>query len=143
MRFVHEDGITSEPASQEQFTEGVWRTEILDAVQDGGLRAHRFVYPPGARSSWHTHQGEQAIFVISGRGAVMRFGDLAATPIGPGDWVHVEPGEKHWHGSAPDNTLVHIAVTASGGTDWEGPVSDEEYRAATSGLTAGSALPAE
>jgi quercetin dioxygenase-like cupin family protein len=130
MKFVHEDGITSSPTSPSQFTGGVWRSDILTGVSEGGMRAHRFLYLPGARSSWHIHEGEQAIFVLSGRGVVVRSGETAGTMVGPGDWVHVQPGELHWHGSVADDTLVHIAVTASGGTDWQGPVSDQDYRAA-------------
>ncbi|WP_346536732.1 cupin domain-containing protein [Micromonospora sp. DPT] len=143
MRFVREDDVTSTPPASGQFSEGVWRTVILDPAQDDGLRAHRFSYPPGARSAWHTHEGEQAILVVSGQGIVVRWGESVGTPIGPGDWVHVEPGEKHWHGSVPENTLIHIAVTASGGTDWEEAVSDQEYRVATSVLTSGNAVPSD
>jgi quercetin dioxygenase-like cupin family protein len=43
--------------------------------------------------------------------------------------VHVEPGENHWHGAAPDNVLVHLAVAATGGTEWGLPVSDDGYDA--------------
>ncbi|MEV2267776.1 cupin domain-containing protein [Nonomuraea africana] len=129
MRFVGEDQIKTTIPSRKRFTDGVWEAEILDAVREGGMRAHRFFYRPQARSSWHTHDGEQAILVLAGRGVLVRWGESKGTEIGPGDWIHVEPGEKHWHGAAADNTLVHIAVTASGKTHWHEPVSDEEYRA--------------
>jgi quercetin dioxygenase-like cupin family protein len=128
MRFVAEDGVRAAQPAASKFVGGVWQAEILPAVRDGGLRAHRFVYQPGAHSAWHTHEGEQAIMVIAGGGVIVRWGDTSGTRIGPGDWVHVEPGEKHWHGAVDDNTLVHIAVTASGGTRWLEPVTDEEYR---------------
>lgn len=133
MKFVREKDVTASLADLSKFSEGVWRSEILTSpVESGdepGLQAHRFAYQPGARSAWHTHDGEQALVVVTGRGLVRRWGDSTATSIGPGDWVHVQPGEKHWHGAAPDDTLVHFAITASGGTTWHEPVGDLEYDA--------------
>ena len=129
MRFVREVAVTSAAAPSEKFTEGVWQAEILPAAREGGLRAFRFVYEPGSRSAWHTHDGEQAIIVVAGRGVVTRWGEAKGTDVGPGDWVHVEPGEKHWHGARSDNVFVHLAVNATGGTYWHEPVSDDEYRA--------------
>jgi quercetin dioxygenase-like cupin family protein len=128
MRFVREEGITSWDASTEKFSPGVWQAEILPVIRDGGLRALRFVYRPGARSNWHIHEGEQAIVVVAGRGIVTRWGEAKGTEVGPGDWVHVEPGEKHWHGALADNVFVHLAVTATGGTEWYETVGDEEYQ---------------
>ena len=128
MRFVRENEVRAEAAPAEKFTEGVWTADTLPGVREGGLRALRLVYRPGARSAWHIHDGEQALFVLSGRGVVTRWGEAKGTEVGPGDWVHVEPGEKHWHGARPDATFVHVAVTASGGTEWHGAVSDDDYR---------------
>jgi quercetin dioxygenase-like cupin family protein len=137
MRFVGEGQASTIRPGQERFTGGVWETRILEAVRQDGLRAQRFSYEPGARSGWHTHDGEQALHVIAGRGVITRWGETRGTEIGPGDWVHVEPGEKHWHGATADATLVHIAVTASGKTHWHGPVSDEEYGASHEGRPRG------
>jgi quercetin dioxygenase-like cupin family protein len=127
MKFVREKAVKSVPASPDRFTGGVWQAEILAAIAQGGMRAHRFVYAPGGRSHWHTHEGEQAIIVIAGRGFVKRWDQDTIEAIGPGDWVHIEPGEKHWHGAAKDDILIHLAVTARGSTLWHEPVSDEDY----------------
>ena len=129
MKFVRADTVTAGEAPADKFSPGVWHAEILHAVRPGGLRGHRFVYRPGARSHWHSHDGEQAILVVAGRGVITRWGEGKATVVGPGDWVHVEPHEKHWHGAVPDEVFVHTAVTATGGTEWHEPVADEEYRA--------------
>ncbi|MCT9931202.1 cupin domain-containing protein [Planotetraspora sp. A-T 1434] len=128
MRFVRENEIKVSRPGPDRFTDGVWEAPALEAVQPDGLRAQRFSYDPEARSGWHTHDGEQALYVLSGRGVITRWGESRGTEVGPGDWIHVQPGEKHWHGAVADDTLVHIAVTASGKTHWHGPVSDEEYR---------------
>lgn len=120
----------SEPADPDCFTGPVWRTEHLPRVGQDGLIGHRFLYGPGARSHWHVHEGDQALIVVGGRGLAHWTGLDAARPLLPGDWVHVDPGVEHWHGAAADEMFVHLAVTASGGTEWLGPVSDADYQRA-------------
>ena len=127
MRFVREDMVTSKEPSPDKCSAGVWQAEILSAIRDGGLRAHRFSYRPGAHSHWHIHDGEQALYVLAGRGIVTRWEEPKGTEVGPGDWVHVEPGEKHWHGAVLDDVFVHLAITATGGTEWLEIVEDDEY----------------
>ena len=136
MHFVHEAGVTAGPADPANFTSGVFASVLLAPARDSGLRAARFVYEPGARSHWHTHEGEQAIYVVAGNGLVQRWGQMGSTLVGPGSMVHVEPGEKHWHGAAAGNVFVHLAVTASGGTIWHEPVDEETYLAAQPGMEA-------
>ncbi|MDQ4098650.1 MAG: cupin domain-containing protein [Actinomycetota bacterium] len=129
MKFERESEISSRPADASKFVGEVWQAEILTRISEGGLRGHRFAYAPRGRSHWHVHTGEQALVVLVGRGLVQREGDDRARVVEPGDWVHVEPGESHWHGAAPDNVLVHLAITATGGTEWGQAVSDDEYDA--------------
>jgi quercetin dioxygenase-like cupin family protein len=53
--------------------------------------------------------------------------------IGPGDVIWTPPGEKHWHGAAPDSPLTHIAIQEQlngKAVDWLEKVTDEEYRKA-------------
>lgn len=50
-------------------------------------------------------------------------------PLEPGRIVYVPVRAKHWHGAAPDDTLVHLAFTAGGDTIWLGEVSATEYSA--------------
>ncbi|WP_433424847.1 cupin domain-containing protein [Microtetraspora malaysiensis] len=130
MKFVGERQLRATKAPPEKFTGGnVWETSALEELRPDGLRALRFSYEPGARSCWHVHDGEQALYILSGRGVVTRWGETEGREVGPGDWVHVEPGEKHWHGAMADTTFEHLAVTATGATHWYEPVSDQEYRA--------------
>jgi quercetin dioxygenase-like cupin family protein len=52
--------------------------------------------------------------------------------IRPGDSVWIPPGEKHWHGAAPDHGMVHVAMQeALDGkhVEWMEPVSDADYTA--------------
>jgi len=47
--------------------------------------------------------------------------------------VMIAPHERHWHGAAPGNTMVHLAIQEADaqGVDvvWLEPVTDKEYSA--------------
>ena len=86
-------------------------------------------FEPGARTAWHTHPLGQTLVVTAGLGRVQRAGG-PVQEIRPGDVVWFAPGERHWHGAAPDVALSHIAVqeVADGrAVDWLEPVSDADY----------------
>ena len=120
-----------EPAAADpkKFTGTVVQETILEAQTEGGMRVFRFSYEPEAWSRWHTHDGEQALYVLSGSGAIIGT-DGQVIPMGAGDAVYVEPGMRHWHGAARDQFLVHLAFNASGGTEWAEEVTPEAYRSA-------------
>jgi len=42
--------------------------------------------------------------------------------VQPGDLVYIPPGEKHWHGAAPGQTMVQLSITTVGTVEWYGPV---------------------
>ena len=86
-------------------------------------------FEPGARTAWHTHPLGQTLIVTSGRGLVQRDGG-SIEEIRPGDVVWFEPGEKHWHGAAPETAMVHIAIQEaldSKAVEWLEKVTDEQY----------------
>lgn len=126
VRIQPEHQVISTAADPAKFSGSVWRTEVLERARDDGLRGHRFVYAPGARSHWHVHTGEQALVVVAGRGLICWEGLDSPRPLHPGDWVHVSPGVPHWHGAAADTVFVHLAVTASGVTEWGEEARDAE-----------------
>ena len=39
----------------------------------------------------------------------------------------IAPEEKHWHGAAPGQRGVHLAVNVDVMTEWLESVSDEDY----------------
>jgi len=118
-------------APSEWFTGAVWM-EATPADSSPGAGVFRVSFEPGARTNWHTHPEGQILHVIAGAGR-------AATEGGPvmeiktGDVVYFAPDEKHWHGTAPDAFMVHLAINpaanSDGGTDWLEPVSGEQYGA--------------
>ncbi len=127
MQIFPERSATAALADGKYFTGSVWRTDHIPRVGADGMMGNRFVYSPGSRSHWHVHDGHQAIVVVQGRGVVDWKGEELAHALYPGDWLHVEPGVEHWHGAGVDDVFAHLAVTAQGGTQWLGPVSDADY----------------
>jgi 4-carboxymuconolactone decarboxylase len=95
-------------------------------------------FDPGARTAWHTHPLGQTLIVTAGTGRVQRWGD-PVDEIRQGDVVWIPPGQKHWHGAAPNSSMTHIAVTEQldGKTvEWMEKVSDAQYGAPPRGQAA-------
>jgi len=122
----------SQPSSKapaEHFTGSV-RIDPLFQAKDPSRGSGAYVtFEPGARTAWHTHPLGQRLIVTAGFGRVQLWGG-PIEEIRPGDVVWIPPGQKHWHGAAPDTAMTHIAITEhlDGKTvDWLEKVSDAEY----------------
>jgi quercetin dioxygenase-like cupin family protein len=122
----------SEAGKESWFTGQVWLDEIAVGERPSNLRVHAVTFSPGARTAWHAHPLGQVLHVLSGVGRVQRAGERVQE-ICPGDHVWIAPGERHWHGAAPDRIFVHLAVqeaTPDGQeADWFEHVAELEYRA--------------
>jgi 4-carboxymuconolactone decarboxylase len=106
---------------------GVARTQRLAQSDDGGpVNVYRVAFDAGARTNWHTHSGPQWLLVVEGRIRVQQWGE-APQDVAAGDAVVIRPGDKHWHGAAPGQRGVHLAVNLAATTQWLEPVSDEQY----------------
>lgn len=95
------------------------------------VQGAQVTFEPGARTAWHTHPLGQTLLVVSGLGRVQREGG-PVEEIRPGDVVWFAPGERHWHGAAPDVAMTHIAlqeVKDGKVVDWLEHVTDAEYGA--------------
>jgi quercetin dioxygenase-like cupin family protein len=94
------------------------------------LRALHVTFEPGARTAWHTHPLGQTLIVTTGRGRVQREGG-PIEEIAPGDVVHFAPGERHWHGAAPEVAMSHYALQEADETGsnvtWQEHVSEADY----------------
>lgn len=130
---ITRSSIETAKGSPDWFTGEVYLDTVAAPQPDSQVAAALVHFMPGARTAWHTHPHGQTIFVTEGVGRCQREGSPVET-IQPGDRVFFEPGERHWHGAAPDRLMVHVAIQqadASGATvSWEAHVSDEEYRSA-------------
>ncbi|MDR5011175.1 (R)-mandelonitrile lyase [Agrobacterium tumefaciens] len=93
------------------------------------VQGAQVTFEPGARTAWHTHPLGQTLIVVSGFGRVQREGG-PVEEIRPGDTVWFAPGERHWHGAAPDVAMTHIAlqeVKDGKVVDWMEHVTDDQY----------------
>jgi hypothetical protein len=102
----------------------------LDAGSPAASKAPRgpTIMVGGARTHGHTHESGQLLRVTQGTGPRSTHAG-EGSPIGPGDVGWLAPGERHWHGAGPDTFMAHTGISL-GSTDWQEPVSDEEYWAA-------------
>ncbi|MDC7743997.1 MULTISPECIES: cupin domain-containing protein [Rhizobium] len=118
---------TKPPA--DYFTGAVRQDPLMEAPAPARVRATSVTFEPGARTAWHTHPLGQTLIVTSGKGLAQSWGE-EIREIRAGDAVWFSPGEKHWHGAAPDTAMVHIAIhEALDGkhVDWMEKVSDAQY----------------
>jgi quercetin dioxygenase-like cupin family protein len=132
MKILTSKDRTSRKGSADYFTGTVWIDEIAVGATPSRLRAFRVSFEPSARTAWHTHPIGQTLHVLSGHGLVQLEGQ-PIQEIHPGDTVSIAPNERHWHGAAAGNTMVHLAIqeTDAQGVDvvWLEPVTDKEYSA--------------
>lgn len=113
----------------EYFTGSVFVDSFYQAAEPALTSAGHVNFTPGARTAWHTHPLGQMLLVTSGKGRVQRLGG-PVEEIGPGDIVWFAPGEKHWHGAAPDSPMSHYAIQEQqngSSVEWLEQVSDAQY----------------
>jgi quercetin dioxygenase-like cupin family protein len=114
----------------EYFTGSVRVDMLFEAPDPARVSGAHVTFEPGARTVWHTHPLGQTLIVTSGSGRVQRWGG-PQEEIRPGDVVWFAPGEKHWHGAAPQTAMTHIAIQEKldgKAVEWMEPVSEEQYR---------------
>jgi quercetin dioxygenase-like cupin family protein len=127
---IHRNG--SRPTRRgpaDYFTGTVWLDPIVNAPAPARVAAARVSFEPGARTAWHTHPLGQTLYVVSGVGRVQKEGE-PVREIRAGDTVWIPPGEKHWHGAAPDHGMTHVAMQEAvdgSAVEWLEQVSDADY----------------
>jgi quercetin dioxygenase-like cupin family protein len=121
----------SAKGSAEYFTGTVRLDTPFKTTAPARVSGATVTFEPSARTAWHTHPLGQMLIVTFGCGRVQREGG-PIEEVRAGDIVWFPPGEKHWHGAAPDTAMSHIAIAeALDGkvVDWMEKVSDEQYGA--------------
>ena len=94
-------------APAENFTGSVRIDSRFEANEPARLYGARVAFEPGARTAWHTHVLGQLLIVTAGTGRVQRWGD-PVEEIRQGDIVWIPPGQKHWHGAAPNTAMASL-----------------------------------
>lgn len=112
------------------FTGVVWLEDISPVPASSDVRVVVVTFEPGARTAWHTHPHGQLLQILSGVGRVQKNGERVVD-VRPGDVIWFEPGERHWHGAAPDRMMVHLAVQRADETGktaaWQEHVTDADF----------------
>lgn len=113
------------------------KSYLARLTEDGRLNVPvaNVTFEPGCRNNWHSHTGGQMLIAVGGVGYYQERGK-AARRLVPGDVVEIPPDVDHWHGAAPDSWFSHLAIECNPATNkntWLEPVSDADYKAATSG----------
>lgn len=131
MEIVRAGSTASAKGPADWFTGTVRIDPLFNQFDPERVQGAAVTFEPGARTAWHTHPLGQTLIVTAGAGRVQRW-DGVIEEIRPGDVVWFAPGEKHWHGAAPDTAMTHIAlqeVQDGKVVDWMEKVSDEQYGA--------------
>lgn len=129
MELIEARGMASRQANTDWFTGTVWMEDLAKDARPDGVVMVRVSFEPGARTAWHTHPLGQVLYVLSGRGRAGTEGGRTIE-LAAGDIVRFAPGEKHWHGAAPDSLMTHLAIQETDGernVTWMEKVSDREY----------------
>lgn len=116
-------------APSEHFTGSARVDPLFQATAPSHAGGALVTFEPGARTAWHTHPLGQILIVTAGTGRVQRWGD-PVEEIHQGDVVWIPPGQKHWHGAAPNSSMAHIGIVEAldGKTvDWMEKVTDAQY----------------
>lgn len=131
IRIMRNGSQPSRQAPSEHFTGSARVDPLFQATAPSHAGGALLTFEPGARTAWHTHPLGQILIVTAGIGRVQRWGD-PVEEIHQGDVIWIPPGQKHWHGAAPDSSMAHIAIVEAldGKTvDWLEKVSDSQYDA--------------
>ena len=119
----------SRPGPADWFTGRVRIDALFNPAAPERVQGALVTFEPGARTAWHTHPLGQTLIVTAGVGRAQKLGG-PVEEISPGDVIWFAPGEKHWHGAAPDTAMSHIAlqeVQDGKVVDWLEHVSDADY----------------
>lgn len=93
MKIAHYKDIPADPVGEEGAS-GVtvrWVIAEKDGAPNFSMRV--FELEPGGYSPHHSHPWEHEVFILEGRGAIVREGE--DVPISKGDVLFIAPGEAH------------------------------------------------
>ena len=126
MRIFRGAGVPRQPVDPKSFVGAAHVKKLADDSDSTPVIVYQVEFEPGARTNWHIHSGPQWLLITEGRIRTQKWGE-ASQEVSAGDTVMIAPGEKHWHGAAPGQSGVHIAVNVDVMTEWLESVSDDDY----------------
>jgi quercetin dioxygenase-like cupin family protein len=81
------------------------------------LRVTVMNFDTGAVTKFHTHDFEQILYVISGKGRVAT--ESEEHTVLPGTIIFIPKGENHLHGATNDSPFVQLTIMRPGTTDFK------------------------
>jgi len=114
MRILRFNEVKVESLSGGIFTGEVKIQRLVNrAIGSKDLNISYVFFPPGVRNTWHTHNYDQCLWILGGKGIVAS--EKEEFEAEPGMAFFIPAGEKHWHGSVDENHFSHISII--GGTN--------------------------
>ena len=126
MKIFRGEGVPRQRVDPNSFIGAAHVKKLADNSDGTPVIVYHVEFEPGGRTNWHVHSGPQWLLITAGRIRIQKWGE-APQDVSDGDAVMIAPGEKHWHGAAPGQRGVHLAVNVDVMTEWLESVSDEDY----------------
>ena len=126
MKIFRGEGVPRQRVDPKSFIGSAHVKKLAEHSEGIPVIVYHVEFEPGARTNWHLHSGPQWLLITEERIRIQKWGE-AAQEVGVGDAVMIAPKEKHWHGAAPGQRGVHLAVNVDVMTEWLESVTDEEY----------------
>ena len=94
----------------------VRRQRLVNEKISESLRVMVVNFSPGARTKWHTHTFDHALYVTQGKGIVAT--EKEEQVVEPGMTAFVPAGENHWQGATGDSSFSFVAIATPGQTSF-------------------------
>jgi len=119
---------TGEKINSDHFVGSAWLNQLMKSDSVNKIQVGNVTFEPGARTKWHYHPAGQILLALDGLGYYQEKGS-AKRMLRKGDVVKCPPNIPHWHGAAPNEKFVQVAITSidNGATVWMQAITEEEY----------------
>ena len=114
MRIVKLSDAKAKEATGEMFEGKVYRLPLIDDQIAKEIRVTMITFNPGARNVFHSHTGEQVLYVTKGKGIVAN--ESEEYIVTQGTAIYIPAGERHWHGATDDSSFSHLSILRPGET---------------------------
>lgn len=111
MKIVRMSEVPKEPLVTPLFT-GIDVTRQSLVADSKDLRVGIVNFGKGIRNKFHSHDGDQVLIIIAGKGIVAT--EEVEKVVTVGEIVLFPAGEKHWHGAMQDSEFSHIVISRAG-----------------------------
>jgi quercetin dioxygenase-like cupin family protein len=112
------------PPEPENFIGRVRMQDLARLAGATSVEALAVFFDAGARTRPHVHATDQVLHFVRGSGFVVFPGEDEQR-VEEGRIVIVPGGLLHMHGATEAEPICHIALRATGPTDWSPPVPDD------------------